>query len=326
MTHRVARATCHIRFSNNLPLQLIRQNALKKGDVLAVSRIAAVQAVKKTSDFIPLAHGGVPVEGCTVLVEPVGPHEPNPPNKTGTLEEQMLRPLGQYGGVRISVQVETTAKTGVEMEALTGVMGAALTVIDMCKAVDQACVIKNVKVAGKVGGRSGGWGIGMLKGLGGSLKETENDLGERPSQSVEEGLEKVKSEDVSDHSDNKTTRKATGVKEWTPKKAVRMIKTEDTYRLQREPVERRWTPEDGLKATPEKPYRMVFQHRYTKNTDNEGPRKATGVKESTPEKAFRRTKSEAMFGKAFIKAEDVYRLHRGSPFKRVTAEDETGRA
>lgn len=64
-----------------------------------------------------------------------------------------------YGGVRISVRVETTAKTGVEMEALTGVVGAALTVVDMCKGVDKGCVIDDVRVVGKKGGRSGGWGI-----------------------------------------------------------------------------------------------------------------------------------------------------------------------
>lgn len=67
--------------------------------------------------------------------------------------------LGVHGGVRIDVEVETTAKTGVEMEALAGVVGAALTVVDMCKGVDRGCEIGRVRVLGKKGGRSGRWGI-----------------------------------------------------------------------------------------------------------------------------------------------------------------------
>lgn len=168
VTHRVAVAIGHVRFSNHEPLRLIRQNIIKKGDVLAVARIAAVQGVKKTSDFIPLAHGGVPVEGCIVRVEPVGlsnvgtqPDKPISECEEQRIEEisQLSKPIGMYGGVRISVQVETTAKTGVEMEGLTGVMGAALTVVDMCKGVDKGCVIDDVRVIGKKGGRSGGLGL-----------------------------------------------------------------------------------------------------------------------------------------------------------------------
>ena len=138
--------------------------------MLAVARIAAIQAVKKTGDLIPLAHNGVPVEGCVVRVEPVDAipggftsHEHSvlslseEPRVDETL--QLSEPIGMYGGVRISVQVETTAKTGVEMETLTGVVGAALTVVDMCKGVDKGCIIDGVRVAGKKGGRSGGLGI-----------------------------------------------------------------------------------------------------------------------------------------------------------------------
>ena len=175
-------------------MHLIRQNAIKKGDVLAVARIAAVQAVKKTSDFIPLAHGGVPVEGCIVRVEPVGfsDFDTQPENSTAWLWEgrrveetsRLSEPIGKFGGVRISVQVETTAKTGVEMEALTGVVGAALTVVDMCKGVDKGCVIDDVRVVGKKGGRNGGWGIWRedpdqesegLKALDAKFEEREGD-------------------------------------------------------------------------------------------------------------------------------------------------------
>lgn len=77
---------------------------------------------------------------------------------------RLTRRIGGYGGVRILVSVETTAKTGVEMEALAGVVGAALTVVDMCKGVDRGCVIEGVRVVGKKGGRSGGWGVWGEKG------------------------------------------------------------------------------------------------------------------------------------------------------------------
>ena len=101
-------------------------------------------------------------------LEPVGLYDNDArPNKSFSRSEerrieeasQLSKPIGLYGGVRISVQVETTAKTGVEMEALTGVVGAALTVVDMCKGVDKGCVIDDVRVVGKKGGRSGGLGI-----------------------------------------------------------------------------------------------------------------------------------------------------------------------
>ena len=170
VTYRVAVAIGHVRFSNPESLRAIRQGAIKKGDVLAVARIAAIQAVKKTGDLIPLAHNGVPVEGCVVRVESVDASpdvftyyessalsSSEEPRVDETL--QLAEPIGMYGGVRISVQVETTAKTGVEMEALTGVVGAALTVVDMCKGVDKGCVVDGVRVAGKKGGRSGGLGI-----------------------------------------------------------------------------------------------------------------------------------------------------------------------
>lgn len=202
ITHRVAVAIGFVRFSNHEPLRLIQQNAIKKGDVLAVARIAAIQAVKKTSDFIPLAHGGVPVEGCIVRVEPVGYSRPDtqPEDNTSVREDesteealQLFGPLNKHGGVRISVQVETTAKTGVEMEALTGVMGAALTIVDMCKGVDKECSIGGVRVAGKKGGRSGGLGIWREKpdeesqGQDVASKETKSGRWEE-SQTLEEAL------------------------------------------------------------------------------------------------------------------------------------------
>lgn len=213
---------------------MISQNAIKKGDVLAVARIAAVQAVKSTSDFIPLAHGGVPVEGCLVRVEPVGlsKFDLQPTNPTSSSEEQsvekssrLFEPIGMYGGVRISVQVETTAKTGVEMEALTGVMGAALTIVDMCKAVDKGCVIDDVKVIGKKGGRSGGLGIlregpieGLqeMKDLAGSSRETVRETEKDPAQLVAEDMKNMEKKDLFERTENERIRKMRTWRKWTP--------------------------------------------------------------------------------------------------------------
>jgi cyclic pyranopterin phosphate synthase len=188
----------HVTFSNPNPLTLVRGHALQKGDVLAVARIAAITAAKKTSDWIPLCHSGVPVEGIKVRVEGVDGHDaaekttpsassspvthkqpehPSSQRIDSTAEkvaddegdgetqvqqyEQTLfaTPLPPYGGVRISVRVDTTAKTGVEMEALVGVVGAGLTIVDMCKGVDRGLVLEGVRVVGKKGGRSGSWGV-----------------------------------------------------------------------------------------------------------------------------------------------------------------------
>ena len=234
VTHRVAVAIGHVRFSNHEPLRLIRQNTTKKGDVLAVARVAAVQSVKKTSDIIPLAHSGVPVEGCIVRVEPVGlsGSDTQPGESTLSCEKQRIEkisqlsePIGMYGGVRISVQVETTAKTGVEMEALTGVTGAALTVVDMCKGVDKGCVIDDVRVVGKKGGRSGGLGIWRRgpdeeveesQGLGGSLKETEKDTGKRASRLIDEESEPVEKKDLFEQAESERSRKAKPWRKWSP--------------------------------------------------------------------------------------------------------------
>ena len=148
---------------------------LKKGDVLAVARLAGIQAIKKTGEIVVLSHGGVGIEGAVVKVETVGPVVKAIDFEADTAEAlaaerdsndiltkkatQLDLPIGQHGGVRIAVQVETTAKTGVEMEALTGVTGAALTVVDMVKGVDKRVVIHDIKIIGKKGGRSGNWGI-----------------------------------------------------------------------------------------------------------------------------------------------------------------------
>jgi cyclic pyranopterin phosphate synthase len=113
-------------------LELIRAGALKKGDVLTVAEVAGVMAAKHTSDLIPLCHP-LPLTQVTVDL---------------SLDDQLP-------GVCITARARTVAKTGVEMEALTAVSVAALTVYDMAKAVEKTMRIQNIRLVEKHGGRSG---------------------------------------------------------------------------------------------------------------------------------------------------------------------------
>ena len=114
-------------------LALIEEGGLPKGDVVAVARIAGIMAAKRTSDLIPMCHP-LPVTGVTVDLERAG-----------------------IDRLRIQARVKTTGKTGVEMEALTSVTVAALTVYDMCKAVDRGIRIEGIRLLEKRGGKSGEW-------------------------------------------------------------------------------------------------------------------------------------------------------------------------
>ncbi|KAL9600665.1 MAG: hypothetical protein Q9179_003128 [Wetmoreana sp. 5 TL-2023] len=166
-TKRTAMAVGFVSFSNAEPLRLIKEHLLEKGDVLAVARVAGIMAVKNTSNLIPLAHNNVAVEGCSVALNLVGSsdeqdghqqvQEKADDGETG--EERSGANQAGYGGVRIEVSCESTGKTGVEMEAMSGVVGAALTVVDMCKGVDKRVAIRSVRAVGKQGGQSGSWGI-----------------------------------------------------------------------------------------------------------------------------------------------------------------------
>jgi cyclic pyranopterin phosphate synthase len=135
-TQRSARASGFIAM---LPatLNLIREGSAKKGDVLGVARIAAIQAAKRTSDLVPLCH---PLPITRVAVE----FEIDPAKS----------------GVRCTAQVESFGRTGVEMEALCAVQVGLLTVYDMCKAVDRGMVMGEIRVLEKHGGKSGDWVAG----------------------------------------------------------------------------------------------------------------------------------------------------------------------
>jgi cyclic pyranopterin phosphate synthase len=113
-------------------LELMRAGTLKKGDVLTVAQIAGIAAAKRTSDLIPLCHP-LPITHAEVTL---------------ALDDSLP-------GVTITATVKTTGKTGVEMEALTAVAVAALTVYDMAKAVEKTMKIQNIRLVEKHGGKSG---------------------------------------------------------------------------------------------------------------------------------------------------------------------------
>jgi cyclic pyranopterin phosphate synthase len=131
VTARVAVATGRVLVSPAV-VGLLRGDGLPKGDALGVARVAGIMAAKRTPDLVPLCHP-LSISGVTVDLRVT--HE----------------------AVEITATVRTTDRTGVEMEALTSVSVAALTVVDMVKAVDKAAVITDVRVQSKTGGKSGDW-------------------------------------------------------------------------------------------------------------------------------------------------------------------------
>ena len=132
-THRIARAAGVIRMQP-ATLALIAQGDAKKGDVIGIARIAAIQGAKRTSDLVPLCH---PLPLTRVAVD--------------------FELDTTASAVHCSVRAETVGRTGVEMEALTAVQVGLLTVYDMMKAVDRGMVIDGVRLLEKRGGKSGDW-------------------------------------------------------------------------------------------------------------------------------------------------------------------------
>ena len=130
-THRIAVAEGRITMQP-ATLAIIQSGTAKKGDVLGIARIAGIMAAKKTSDLIPLCH---PLALTRVAVD--------------------FELLSETSSVRCLATVETVGPTGVEMEALTAVQVALLTVYDMCKAVDKGMVMEGIKVLEKHGGKTG---------------------------------------------------------------------------------------------------------------------------------------------------------------------------
>ena len=177
-THRTATAVGFV-LINPETARLINENRMKKGDVLAVARIAGIMAAKKTSDLVPLCHP-VAISKINVgikLLDHPGIQQSQSVGEEGDVEDDFaalpretkmrdsdsLDPvlpdtgLTRLHRVCIEATVECVGPTGVEMEALVAVNAAALTVYDMCKAVDKLMEISGVRVVRKEGGRSGDW-------------------------------------------------------------------------------------------------------------------------------------------------------------------------
>ena len=131
VTDRIAVASGRVLVSAEV-VSLLRGDGVPKGDALGVARVAGIMAAKRTPDLVPLCHP-LAISGVTVDLE--------------VLDD----------AVAITATVRTTDRTGVEMEALTAVSVAALTVVDMVKAVDKAAVITDVRIESKSGGKSGTW-------------------------------------------------------------------------------------------------------------------------------------------------------------------------
>ncbi|KAL4989194.1 MoaC family-domain-containing protein [Aspergillus falconensis] len=144
VSKRLATATCLINFSNRRPWELLRQGpGSRKGDVFSIARIAGITAAKKTPDIVPLCHPGLGLTGAEVDVKLLDPSADGGEMK--------------HGAMHVTATVSCVGRTGVEMEAMTATMGAALTVYDMLKAVDKGMVIGGVKLLEKMGGKSGHW-------------------------------------------------------------------------------------------------------------------------------------------------------------------------
>lgn len=131
VTERVAAAAARVHTTAQT-IALIQQGGVKKGDVLSVARLAGIMGAKRTADLIPLCH---PLALTSVTVD--------------------LRLAPEANAVEITATAKLKGRTGVEMEALTAVSVAALTVYDMCKAVDRAMRITDIRLLSKSGGKSG---------------------------------------------------------------------------------------------------------------------------------------------------------------------------
>jgi cyclic pyranopterin phosphate synthase len=132
-THRVARASGRIRMQP-ATLALVAAGHAKKGDVIGIARVAAIQGAKRAAELVPLCH---PLPLTHVAVE--------------------FEIDAALSEVRCTVQAETFGRTGVEMEALTAVQVGLLTIYDMCKAVDRGMVMTDIRLLEKRGGKSGSW-------------------------------------------------------------------------------------------------------------------------------------------------------------------------
>jgi cyclic pyranopterin phosphate synthase len=139
-------------------LALITENRIAKGDVLAVAQVAGIMAAKRTADLIPMCHPLclTSVDLAFEMAQPAALPEPNPERKVLTLRPApRTAPDDGEARILITATARCSGKTGVEMEALTAVTVAGLTIYDMCKAVDRAMRLERIRLVRKSGGKSG---------------------------------------------------------------------------------------------------------------------------------------------------------------------------
>lgn len=149
ITQRAARARCTIYFSSDKAPNLIRENGIKKGDVIGVARVAGIMAAKRVPDLIPLCH---PLNLTYVSVNLIPVFEAESPHGVSPDKPEKF-----VHRIDIMARVCCDGKTGVEIEALTAASTAALTVYDMCKSIDKDMRIGGLRLITKVGGKSGPW-------------------------------------------------------------------------------------------------------------------------------------------------------------------------
>lgn len=182
-TRRYARAACVVHFTNDITFKTLTRthdddddsisssespqakkgpSMVAKGDVFAAARVAGIMAAKRTPDIVPLCHPSIGIDSVSIditLHRPASPHTATSASATAAAAaaEGNCERKFEFGAVEIVAVVTCEGRTGVEMEAMTAVMGAALTVYDMCKANDKGMVIDSVRLLEKRGGKSGVW-------------------------------------------------------------------------------------------------------------------------------------------------------------------------
>ena len=158
VTHRIAVAGAFIEMAP-ATLDMIVNGTAPKGDVLATARIAGIMAAKRTAELIPMCHPlNITHAAVDLAAERAGEVRAPAPATVAPATGAALTPeVATRTGIRITATVEVDGKTGIEMEALTAAGVAALTVYDMCKAVDRGMVVTNVMLLRKSGGKSGLW-------------------------------------------------------------------------------------------------------------------------------------------------------------------------
>ncbi|KAK5096762.1 hypothetical protein LTS08_007252 [Lithohypha guttulata] len=159
-TLRTATAISTLLFSHPETLPALTAANNRKGDAIAVARIAAIQAAKQTPNLIPLAHPSLSITGITVDIEAFDGEERWIEYRTrtkGSESEEVGELIANHGGVTVTATVSCDGKTGVEMEAITSATMGTITLYDMLKGVDKGMVIMGCRVVRKSGGKSGGW-------------------------------------------------------------------------------------------------------------------------------------------------------------------------